>query len=106
MDDQEPDSFQTLWLVRGALFVLAGLCALVGSFFVADWPYTLLAAATGLGLGTWNIWMAVSSMADDRQRRLTAPARLESAERGLQSAGWIPPSDNTDNNTRQIDLDS
>lgn len=100
------DSFQTLWLVRGALFVLAGLCALVGSFFVADWPYTLLVAATGLGLGTWNIWMAVSSMADDRQRRLTAPARIESAERGLESAGWIPPSGDTGKDARRPDLGS
>lgn len=83
-----PDSMQTLWLIRGGIFGTAGMIALIGAFFAADWPYYMLAALAGLGLGCLDIWLAVSSMEADRVKRLAAPARVESAGQGLADAGW------------------
>ncbi|MGH8171561.1 MAG: hypothetical protein ACREPX_00345 [Rhodanobacteraceae bacterium] len=86
--EQEPDSIQTLWLVRGTLFLIVGLAALIAAIFSADWRYYLFAAVAGLGLGLWEIWMAVTSMAADSTRRLTSPARVQSAAQGLRASGW------------------
>jgi hypothetical protein len=86
--DQEPDALQTVWLVRGSFEVLAGFVALIAVFLSGEWQIALLAAVAGFGFGAFDFWMAVSPMAEDRKRRLTAPARIESAQHGLRASGW------------------
>jgi hypothetical protein len=88
---QKPDGIQTLWLVRGTFYVAIGLLALIGTLLFGDWRLSLLVALFGLGFGACEIWFALSSMADDERRGLNAPDRVESAERGLQGAGWETP---------------
>jgi hypothetical protein len=103
MDDDRPDELQTLWLVRGTLSLVVGAIVLIVAVFdSSDRPFSLLVAFAGLGFGTSDVWMAVSSMADDKARRLSSPARVESAERGLETAGWAGRSTNE---SKDADLD-
>jgi 4-hydroxybenzoate polyprenyltransferase len=84
----KPDGIQTLWLVRGTLYAAIGLLALIGTFLFGDWRISLLIALFGIASGATDIWLALSSMADDERRGLNAPDRVESAEHGLRAAGW------------------
>jgi len=88
---QKPDGIQMLWVVRGTFYAAVGLLALIGTLLFGDWQLSLLVALFGLGSGTCDIWLALSSMADDERRGLNAPDRVESAQRGLQGAGWETP---------------
>ncbi|HJT97958.1 MAG TPA: hypothetical protein VJ696_06550 [Rhodanobacteraceae bacterium] len=84
-NDQRPDAIQVLWLFRGSISIVCGSCALVAVFVLRHWQLSLLVAIAGLGFGTSDLWFALSTMAEDRRRRLTSPARVESAGHGL---GW------------------
>lgn len=97
--DEAPDTIQTLWLVRGSILILVGLGSLIAVFISVSWQFYLLGALGGLGIGSWEIWPAVSSMRSDEQRRVTSPARVERAETGLSGAGW----ENTSKATKDSD---
>ena len=56
MDDDRPDELQTLWLVRGTLFLVVGAIVLIVAVFdSSDRPFSLLVAFAGLGFGTWDV---------------------------------------------------
>jgi hypothetical protein len=89
--NQAPDRLQILWRVRGTIFIVVGVLALVAVFTSTNWQFYLIGALSGLGFGAWDIRMAVASMSEERARGLSSPDRVANAEEGLQRSGWINP---------------
>jgi len=75
----------TLWMVRGILYVIGGVCCLGAWAWTGEPPY-FVGTVFGLSFGTWNVWSSVSTSREDEERERAAQSRIESATAGLDSA--------------------
>ena len=78
-------SFETLWMVRGVFYIVAGVCCLGAWAWTGDAAY-VLGTLFGLGFGIWDVSQSVRTSNEDEERMRTAPARVESATAGLEGA--------------------